>query len=263
MKILIVEDEMYILNGILSVIKKNIDFPCKLVGMLDSGEALKKAQSIHPDLIITDIVMPNMSGLEFIEKVKTQKLCSNFIVISAHEDFSFAQKAIKFRVVDYLLKPIDKVRLIENIEYIYSQIPYKYTGMQNRVMPDIPFLSIKYEDHTYPASLKKILEYIKCNYVKDISLSEISERFSLNTSYVSTLFTKHLGEGFVYYINYVRIKKAVELLIYEESMSVPEIAYAVGYSSERRLYRAFNTFMNITPGDIRKMYYPISDPTTQ
>jgi two-component system, response regulator YesN len=251
-KVLIVEDEAYILNGILSMIRNNVDFPIKLSGVLDSKKALAKARSFCPDLVITDIVMPNLIGLDLIKGIKTERICEKIIIISAHDEFQYAQKAIKLGVLDYLTKPIDKAKLLEDIYMVNASIQTRQCETTSRMLPDIPFLRECSCKPGYPDSLKKILKYVNAYYSRDISLVEISEKFSLNTNYVSTLFTKHMGQCFLQYLNQVRIRKAVELLLYEQAMSIVEISYAVGYFNERRMYRSFKKFLDMTPGDIRK-----------
>ena len=108
MKVLVVDDENIIAEGIQVLIEKaNMDsIRCDIA---NSGkEALQKARSCAYDLLLTDICMPGMSGLELIEEMKKENLCKHFSILSGFSDFEYAQTAIKFGVYDYLLKPVDK-----------------------------------------------------------------------------------------------------------------------------------------------------------
>lgn len=105
MNILIVEDEIKTLNHICIAIQKL--FPnWTIVGNAKNGqEGVQIALSSHPDLIITDIKMPVMDGLEMIRQLIQKDCTSKFIILSGHSDFAFAREALKLGSVDYLLKP--------------------------------------------------------------------------------------------------------------------------------------------------------------
>lgn len=109
--VLIADDEKKV--GML--VKELIDWehlPLQLIDMVQDGEtAYEIILEKKPDIVITDIRMPKITGLEMIEKVVEQKLNIHFIVISGYRYFEYAQKALKYGVEDYLLKPIDEVEL--------------------------------------------------------------------------------------------------------------------------------------------------------
>lgn len=111
LKILIVDDE----PDICELIHKLIDW--KELGLLSLGSSQNGIDAMEiilrqkPDIVITDIQMPGMTGLEVIERACQQKLQTKFIVISGYREFEYAQQAIRFGVEDYLLKPISKTDL--------------------------------------------------------------------------------------------------------------------------------------------------------
>ena len=111
LKILIVDDE----PDICELIHKLIDWEKLELTSLGSSQNGIDAMEIilrqKPDIVITDIQMPGMTGLEMIEKASQQKLQTKFIVISGYREFEYAQQAIRFGVEDYLLKPISKTDL--------------------------------------------------------------------------------------------------------------------------------------------------------
>ncbi|MCI8512382.1 MAG: response regulator [Lachnospiraceae bacterium] len=104
---------------------------CKLIQMLgdwerfsieiaavctDGEEAYEAILKLHPDLVITDIRMPIYDGLQLIEKTKAGGIDTAFIIISGYRHFEYAQNALRFGIVDYLLKPIDRQQLNEVLE---------------------------------------------------------------------------------------------------------------------------------------------------
>lgn len=118
MKILLVEDEQKTLMGIAKLI---MDMPAEyeLVGQVRSGEeGLQKAVALRPDLIITDIQMNKMSGLDMIQELKERKLACHYMIISGYAEFSYARRAITLGSLDYLLKPVTRQTLKESLDQV-------------------------------------------------------------------------------------------------------------------------------------------------
>lgn len=104
------------------------------------------------------------------------------------------------------------------------------------------------------AKLNNILEWIRINIKKDISVEEISERFNFNKDYLSRMFKKHIGVGIVRYVNGMRVLMAKELLC-QPDPSIKEIAYSVGFKDEKYFMKLFKEYENITPSEFRNTYY--------
>lgn len=112
-KVLLIDDEAEIREGMAARIPwEELGF--KICGTAENGvEALELAEKNHPDIIITDIQMPFMDGLTFIQKAQKMLPLSKFIVFSGYERFEYAQKAISLHVTEYLLKPFSSQDLVE------------------------------------------------------------------------------------------------------------------------------------------------------
>lgn len=106
LRIIIADDEF----DIVELCRALITYPgAEIVGEACNGiELLKKIEELHPDVVITDICMPGMTGLELIERAKQEFPAINFIVMSGYTEFQYAQTALRFGVWDYLLKPLKK-----------------------------------------------------------------------------------------------------------------------------------------------------------
>ena len=105
LKVLIVEDEELIRKGIaLTVDWATLD--CVVVGEAANGaEGLEKAEKCDPDLIITDLKMPQMDGIEMLKELRAEGNDVSVIFLTAYSEFSYAQSALKLLASDYLLKP--------------------------------------------------------------------------------------------------------------------------------------------------------------
>lgn len=103
-RILLVDDEPLILAGIASMMNWE-DYNCTVVGKATNGnQALEKMKEIQPDIVITDIKMPAMNGLDFMERCREQGYQAEFLLLTNLEEFSLAQKALRLGALDYLVK---------------------------------------------------------------------------------------------------------------------------------------------------------------
>jgi len=121
-KILIADDEQIVLDSMEFIIKRNIP-EAVLAGTARSGrEVIEKAELIRPDIIIMDIKMPGINGIEAIREIKSRFSDISFIIMTAYEQFEFAKEAINLDVQEYLLKPVNKNKLIDTIKNTIRQL---------------------------------------------------------------------------------------------------------------------------------------------
>lgn len=119
LRVLVIDDEPFIVQGISVLIDWEAE-DCRIVGTAANGkEALEFLRQQEVDLIIADIQMPVMSGLELVEIIKTEKLSdAYFVILSGYNEFQYAQQALRYECLDYLLKPIQKKELTEVIHKV-------------------------------------------------------------------------------------------------------------------------------------------------
>lgn len=124
MKVAIVEDEIRIREGLTRLLKK-ISPDCEIMGEAENGvKGLALIEETHPDLIITDIKMPQMDGLEMLSLLHERNIKAKVIVLSAYSEFAYAQQAIKLGISEYLLKPIALDSFAKSIRTIEAQIAH-------------------------------------------------------------------------------------------------------------------------------------------
>ena len=121
LKVLIADDEQLIC----SMINKMIDWEGRglaLAGMANNGlDVLDQIRELHPDIVITDIRMPGLTGLELIEEAMKIDESLDFIIISGYKNFDYAHQALTMGVRHYLLKPIDRTELMETLDRIIEE----------------------------------------------------------------------------------------------------------------------------------------------
>lgn len=113
LRVILADDEPWIIKGL----KKMIDWPSysmEIVGQASDGQELMNLiETQRPDIVISDISMPHMTGIEIIKKIKENNLPIKVIFISAYQDFNYARDAVTYGAVDYIVKPVEKSKLDE------------------------------------------------------------------------------------------------------------------------------------------------------
>ena len=239
-KVLLVDDEE-LERKILCFVLQNSSLPITIVGEAASGrEALDKVRLTRPDLIIMDIKMPGIDGIEATRQIKALYPTIEVIILSAYSRFSYSQQAIKAQATDYLLKPIQPQHLIEAVKLALDR------------------LSLKKEFHPCPALefnqsqvlVRKAMDYIESNYAKNISLNIVATHVHLSPAYLSRIFNKKTGSGLTEYLTQVRIKKAKQQLLMSTA-TIDQIAAATGFNSSSYFSAIFKKNEGITPTEYR------------
>jgi two-component system response regulator YesN len=120
-KLLIVDDEHLVIKGITTIVERE-KLDIEVLSANNGLEALKIIEKNHIDIIVTDVKMPIMDGLEFCENLKKQEIQSKIIIISGYQDFEYARKAIEYGVKRYVLKPINHEKFIQLLKNTIDEL---------------------------------------------------------------------------------------------------------------------------------------------
>lgn len=155
-KVLIVDDETIIREGVAEAIRGHCPEFGAILEARDGEEALNVALEAAPDVVITDIQMPNMNGLEFIEQLKAEHPDVAVILISGHDDFEYAQQGLKLGVSDYLLKPVESGQLASRLRLLAEELDRRHVfhrdqeALQQLVQESLPL----YRERLYRSLLE-------------------------------------------------------------------------------------------------------------
>ncbi|MDH8677262.1 response regulator [Fusibacter bizertensis] len=163
LRVLIVDDEAIVLESVTQVLSsqfKNI----AIETAKNSREGLIKVEHFRPNVIMTDIKMPGMNGLEFIERIRKVNQMVKIIIVSAYDHFEYAKEAVKFDVEDYILKPLSKSKLIEVISSIETKVELE-EELRNKELDNIEkyYQSIQLVESNFFNSIllnRNILKYM-------------------------------------------------------------------------------------------------------
>lgn len=166
LRILLVDDEKWILEGLKRIIQWE-EFGFKITDAVQDGqEAISIALDKHPDVIITDIRMPSINGLELIKQLKGKLEFTRFIILSGYDDFKYAQQAIEYGAYSYILKPVDEDKLIPLIKRVKTDIYREKQRVQEEKL-----LYEKYKDSLDDVK-KNVLNKLLFSTYEDLSSTE-------------------------------------------------------------------------------------------
>ena len=275
----ILDDEKIVLQGIQKLCQKE-DFGFVIKGaFVDSLKALDALPDLRPHLIITDVRMPQMDGLEFARRAKEILPESEIVILSGYRDFSYAQTAMQIGVSDYLLKPIKKTdfgdmlhRMYERLEAKLGQAAYYQVldgyarGLVGKeeienVVSSTPINEVGQRpgmvnqdtDQSATKIVRDALLYIKKHYNENISLTDVAEHVNVNKSYLCDVFKKEQNTTIINYMTNLRIEKAKELLLHTD-MKMYEISVEVGYNDYTYFSQIFKRNTGSTLSEFRKKY---------
>mgnify|MGYP001317645793 CR=1 FL=1 len=248
--ILVVDDEPRSREGIKKTIIKESLEQYKVLTASNAKEALEVIDDTKINVLITDIKMPEMSGLDLLRELKEKTKDPVVIIISAYSEFDYAHQALEMGVVNYLLKPIPKKKLMEAVEKAIAIDEEKTKkGLINKIVDDTLLEANEYQ--SLNNSIQEVMDYVEDNFNADISLKGIAEIVHLNASYLSSLFKEELNMTFSEYLTRRRIQEAKRLLM-QTDLTINEIAEKVGYQTAKYFIKIFKQYENTTPNSYRK-----------
>ena len=256
--LVVIDDEAYVSASLRKYIEQQHP-QFQVTGTFSNAEdALSFLRANPADVIITDIRMPHMDGLQMLEQVRQFLPDACILVISGYSEFEYAKKACSFNVRNYLLKPIDFQELSSNLDAIL-----KYLSRNSHAVSDASPAKEKFSAKSDAPShgivsnvgveddsvIQYAMNYIRTHYADHISRETVANAVYLDGAYFSRLFKQKTGQSYIDFLTEVRMQKAIELL--STQMSVTEISSAVGYSHRNQFNSNFRKYTGYTPNDYR------------
>lgn len=259
-KILIADDEGYEREILAEILERHFAGTVQIRLAENGRQALDMATLWGAELILMDIEMPGIGGIEAARQILAQRPQCKIIFVTAYSLFNYARDAVKLGASDYILKPVDgddvaqAVRRAINQMESQRQLEILAPEAQSLIRGDSP-------DKT-TALMGQVKTYLQHNYMLcDISLDSVSEILNINSSYFSTQFKRSFGVNFVEYLTELRMNAAKKLLL-DPLRSTAEVAGLVGYESANYFTRAFKKRVGMTPTDYRRAAQQRKDGTS-
>ena len=245
-RVRIVDDEKYVRMGIKSETDWSL-IGCEVVGEAANGiEGLEAAETLRPDLVISDIRMPKMDGIEMAEKIIEKSPKTKVIFLTAYNEFEYARQAIRIGVSDYLLKPFQDGELegsIQRLLHLHPNAPASSAELEEQLIP------LRKKEEVSNRYVQTAIEYIENNYVdQSFSITKLAESMSVSEGHISRLFKSETDHSINNYLTRYRIKKAMDYLK-DVNVKVYEVAEKVGYSDIAYFSNTFKKLVGKTPSD--------------
>ncbi len=248
-KVVVVEDEDLVRRGIvLAVDWASVD--CTVVAEAGNGEdGMDVIRSHSPDLIVTDIRMPKLDGLEMISRLRAEGNGASVIFLSAYSDFAYAQKALRLGAADYLLKPFRDGELERATAAILSRTREEGQPPHDPRLVGFPLLP---SDKPLSRYVTEALSYITENYKDpEISVSTIARSLDLSESHLSHVFKKESGHNISSCLTGYRMYMAMQLL-QDVRSKVYEVAEKVGYRDITYFSSTFKKAVGCSPSEYQR-----------
>lgn len=245
-KVIIVEDEDIIRNGI----KYSIDwqkYNAQVVADVDNAvDAQKLIEKFRPDILIVDINMPILSGLELIRKM-IPKYNFSSIIISGYDNFEYAQEAIQLDVIRYISKPINTEELIEALQ---SAIKKQQIKEKINLHQDIE-KSIRIDKHynklNHNVDANKIIDFIHMNFNNQIKMQDVEDAVGLSDSTINLRLKESVGRTFIQYLNNYRINKAIIEIELDTNINLQALSSDVGIPNYKHFSYVFKKETGYSP----------------
>lgn len=244
LRVLVVDDESMVRKGlVLGVDWASMD--CAVVGQASSGEeGIAAVERLNPNLIITDIRMPHMDGIEMMFELRRRGCRAHVILLTAYSDFDYAKSALQFSATDYLLKPFHDIELAAAINRVREQEQVRLPITPEEALPLVKGDKSKY--------VLDAMNYIAEHYYDhDISITPIARFLGVSESHLSHVFKKETNYTVVNYLTQYRIHTAMKLLK-DFKYKVYEVAEMVGYRDVAYFSSTFKKLAGLSPSEYQE-----------
>ena len=242
--VVLVDDEQVILQGLLRVLPWE-EYGCRVAGTASDGvEGAILIRKLKPDILFTDIRMPNRDGLSMVAALKSEFPRLQIAVLTAYRDFEYARQAISLGVCRYLLKPSKMDELKEAIRHM--------TGVLDALPPVMEPDADQSPESEAAGSfvVKAAMNYMEQHFTEHITLSQVADHAFVSQWHLSKLINRHIGKNFFDLLNQLRIQMAKELLR-NPALKVHEVSDRVGFSDVAHFSKNFKRLTGKSPVEYR------------
>lgn len=260
-RLLIADDEKLEREALAELVQRRFEREVVLEVAENGRKAADTAVLWGADLILMDIEMPGMSGLDAARAVLAQRPSCRVIFVTAYSLFQYAHEAVHLGACDYLLKPVDPDELEASVRRAMRQIETERKLEElaaARPQPEQTETEEEEEDAPEESEnsqtalvMAHVRRYLEDNYMFDLSLDSVGEILHISPAYLSAQFKKYQKMNFLDCLTELRINAAKELLA-DPFRSSAEVASMVGYEDASYFARAFKKRTGMTPTQYRR-----------
>ncbi|MDQ0327656.1 two-component system response regulator YesN [Rhodopseudomonas julia] len=219
----------------------------------NGSEAVEVARRERPELILIDIKMPGVDGLEAAAIIKAELPRTRLIFLTAYDEFAYVQRALKIGALDYLLKPIRPTKLGELLRKLHGEICTELSASSANdaeIARDVTPAATPCAPERDP--VKRAVAFISENYAdENMSLAAVANVAHLSPSHLAHRFRECVGVSYKQFLTEKRIEAAKDLLLTTDTTN-EAVAEQVGYANVTNFYRLFQRETGMTPAQFRR-----------
>ena len=241
-KILVADDEALERNALRELIETELGHCAEVRTARDGAAAVEVATLWKADIVLMDIEMPGMNGIEATQNIKRQLPACTVVFLTAYGLFAYAQEAIRLGVSDYILKPAED----EAVLCVLQKAMHKESALPPAAAPCVPVAGQDKNSRI----MQQVQTYLSKNYKQDISLENLAQTLDFSPFYFSKLFKQYFGVTFVEYLTDIRIEIAKNIL-QDTTKSAKDVGEQVGYPNSNYFVKLFKKKTGLTPTEYR------------
>ena len=257
-RLMIVEDEMIERMVLKKMLQKKFGEECQILEAQNGNEAVEIFKREEIQVVILDIGMPGMNGIQAAEIMRKEKKDCCLIFLTAYDRFDYAKKAISIRAMEYLLKPYSQrevlgvveeaLRLTKEREGRPGEIKVQKAEEESDAPTEKEKLQPVGEDESdfngnrLSVMTSMVEEYIRINFMNDLSMSETARAVGYSEPYFCRMFKLQFGQSFTSYL--------AELLV-QPNVNVKEVGVRVGYADSNYFTKVFKRLEGVNPSEYR------------
>ena len=250
--VILLDDEETIIEGLKATVPWE-KFKCRVVAAATDGrEGLKLIREHRPDIVLTDIRMPYLNGLEMLRELIGEFPKMQIIILSGYRDFSYAQAAIQLGVLRFICKPSKMGEIYEALNAAVlrlSGIPFEGKPAGNPGACETAYGAGGEPEGGFIVS--RAIKYINEHYSEKLTLQQLADYLFISTWHLCRVLKKETNMNFVEILNNIRVEHAKQLLK-AKNLKVYEICEKVGYSDIAYFSRVFRSVTGISPKQYRE-----------
>jgi two-component system response regulator YesN len=245
--LLVADDTPIIRSTIAQVVRRDAAEIERVFEAVNGLEAVETARRERPEIVLMDIRMPGLDGLQAAAIIRAELPQTRLIILSAYDEFPYVQQALKLGAVDYLLKPVRPASLLAILAGLCAELraeqpPAGEPPAERAPAPQAPV----------PEPIQQAIDYIRQNHQRpDISLNDVADAVNLSPSHLAHLLKDRAGVSYKQELTAARMDAARRLLR-TTTMTITAVGEAVGYQNATNFYRLFQRETGMTPAEYRK-----------
>lgn len=257
--LLIAEDEKQIRRGIRAIVERS-GLPVEEVLECKNGlEALAVLESRPVDVMIADIRMPGMDGLELVRRASALAHPPLVLAISGYSEFSYAVEMLRYGARDYLLKPVAPEKLVKALTDLDAEITLRADAAKKntdkhllRALLSEPDRTQAHHEGKSSRRIAEAMKYLHEHFREDVDMARLSSMIGMNYAQFSYLFKRRTGMGYLTYLKALRLNESKRLLR-ETDLRIRDISIQTGFKSDKHFMKVFRESVGISPGEYRRL----------